>query len=306
MDSYWLCPIYFFECDSEQINLPEEIQIIKIPRKFVEYLDENYPDTLPTILSDAKWTIAIKNEQIDTTNMSIIESMSVGFRQQDKVKGQLFDLLTALRLYKKGRIVAGLLISATFHNSEWSIGGSIIWTSVSNILFFEEKPIYKLKVSEIQKLTMLFQQIRQWRASNILVNIEIALDRFHSSYHGNIEDRLIDQMIAFESLYLGSEQELTYKLALRTAFLLRKRKDYRNIVFTNMKKAYNYRSRIVHGDNPPTRNTLGIIVPKTEDYLRQSIKKVILLLGQGNSLKEIREILLDENILHNGTTLTVV
>ena len=305
MPSYWLCPLYCFDYDDEQIDLPEGLKITKIPHKFVEYLDRNYPDTLPSILSEAEWIIAIKIEQIDTTDLNPIELFNIGFAQHEVIRYQLFDLITALRLFQKGRIVAGLLTSATFHNSEWSVGGSTIWTSVSNILFFKEEPTYKLRQSELQKFIILFQQIRQLRTSGIIDNIEIALERFHSSYHGNIEDRIIDQMIAFESLYLGNEQELTYKLALRTAFLLRKRKDFRNIVFTNMKKAYNYRSRIVHGDNPPTRNTLSMIVPKTEDYLRQSIKKFLLLLSQGKPLKEIRENLLDENILKNGNLLVL-
>jgi len=303
-EGYWLCPLYCFDYDGEEVDLPEGLKITKIQREFVEYLDRNYPDTLPTILSEAKWVIAIKIQQVDATGLNPVELFSVGFAQHEITRYQLFDLITALRLYQKGRIVAGLLTSGTFHNSEWSIGGSTIWTSVSNLLFFKEEPTYKLRQSELQKFIILFQQIRQSRASGIIDNIEIALERFHSSYHGNIEDRIIDQMIAFESLYLGSEQELSYKLALRTAFLLRKRKDFRNIVFTNMKKAYNYRSGIVHGDNPPSRSTLGVIVPKTQDYLRQSIQRFLLLLSQGKSLKEIREKLLDENILKNGKLLT--
>lgn len=303
IERYWLCPLYSFDCDCDSVDLIEGIQVKRIPSEFVEYLDRNYPDTLPTILSEAKWVIAIKIEQIDTTGLNPEELFNLGFSEHGVVSSQLVDSITALRLYQKGRIVAGLLRSATFNNSEWSFGGSTIWTPVSNILFFKEEPTYKLKQSELQKFITLFRQIRQLRASSIIDNIEIALERFHSSYHGNIEDRIIDQMIAFESLYLGSEQELTYKLALRTAFLLRKRKDFRNIVFTNMKKAYSYRSRIVHGDNPPSRNTLRVIVPKTQGYLRQSIKKFLILLSQGSSLKEIRENLLDENILENGKFL---
>jgi hypothetical protein len=304
MDSYYICPIYFFEFDGEQINLPEEIQIIKIPRGFTEYLDKNYPDSLPTILSEAKWAIAIKNERIDTTNLDRIEAFSRAFAQQDKAITQLVDLFTALRLYKEGRVVAGLLISAAFDNSEWSIGGSTIWTSISNIHFFNEELTYVLRQSELQKLITLFQQIRTWRISGILKNVDIALRRFHSSYHGNIEDRIIDQMIAFESLYIGDNKELTYKLAMRTAFLLRKRKDFRKKVFMNMKNAYNFRSEIVHGNVPPNRKKLKIIVLKTENYLRQSIIKFLVLLSQGKSLNKIRENLLDDNIFTNGRTLT--
>jgi hypothetical protein len=306
MDSCYLCPIYFFEYDGERIDLPDQLQIIKIPQKFVEYLDNKYPTSLPTILSEVKWTIALKITNIDTTNMTPIESISIGLRQEEDIKNKLLDLITSLRLFKKGRIVAGLLTFATFQNSEWHIGGTTSWTSVSNLIFFKEDPIYKLKQSELTKFITLFQQTRQYHASNVISKIEIALDRFHSSYHGNIEDRIIDQMIAFESLYLGYEQELTYKLAMRTAFLLRNRTDFRNIVFNNMKKAYNFRSRIVHGENPPPRKTLGVVVSKTDDYLRQSIVRFLELLSQGESLKNIREKLLDENILKNGRTLTVI
>ncbi len=301
--SYWLCPLYSFDCDCNSIDLPEGLKILKIPNKFSEYLDKNYPDTLPTILSEAKWAVSIEIAQINTTNMNAIELMSHGLAQYENATYQLVDLITTLRLFKKGRIVAGLLTSAKFQNSEYIITGNTIWPRVSNILFFQEQPIYKLKESELPKVISLFQQIRGWRTRGILDDGKIPLERFHSSYHGDIEDRIIDQMIALESLYLGNEQELTYKLAIRTAFLLRKRQDHRSIVFNNIKEAYRYRSRIVHGSNPPSKDELRPVVSNTGDYLRQSIRKFLSLLSQGNSLREIREKLLDENILKEGNLL---
>ena len=303
MADYWLCPLYSFNYDGEQIDLPEGLKIIKIPRKFVEYLDRNYPDTLPTILSEAKWIIAIKIEQIDTTNLNHTEAFSLALAQQENTKYQLVDLITALRLYQKGRIVAGLLTFATFHNSEWSIGGSIIWTSVSNILFFEEEPTYRLRQSELQKIITLFQQIRQLRASGILNNIEIALERFHSSYHGNIEDRIIDQMIAFESLFISARDKgIKKKLSFRTAFLIRNRTDHRNMVVSNMKKSYKYRSNIVHDNNPPNRATLRVVVDYTGYYLRHSILKFLSLMANGNSIQQIRN-RLEENLHLNGQNI---
>ena len=303
-ERYWLCPLYSFNYDGEQIDLPEGLKIIKIPRKFVEYLDRNYPDTLPTILSEAKWVIAIKIEQIDTTGLNPDELFNLGFSEHEVVSSQLFDLVTALRLYQKGRIVAGLLTYAAFNNSEWSVGGSTIWTRVSKILFFEEEPTYKLKQSELQKFITLFQKIRQWRASGIINSAEIALERFHSAYHDNIEDRIIDQMIAFESLYIAADEKgIKKKLSLRTAFLLRNRTDYRNKVISNMKKAYKYRSDIVHDNNPPNRDTLREVVNYTGDYLRQSIIRFLSLLAQGMSIQQIRS-KLEDNILTNSQNIT--
>ena len=162
--------------------------------------------------------------------------------------------------------------------------------------FFEEEPTYKLRQSELQKIITLFQQIRQLRASGILNNIEIALERFHSSYHGSIEDRIIDQMIAFESLFISARDKgIKKKLSSRTAFLIRNRTDYRNIVVSNMKKSYKYRSNIVHDNNPPNRATLRVAVDYTGYYLRHSILKFLSLMANGNSIQQIRN-KLEENI----------
>lgn len=158
--------------------------------------------------------------------------------------------------------------------------------------------------SDVPHVNELVGNLARLRQLEKLDAINIALRRFNSAYHGYIEDRLIDQMIAFESLYIGDDKELTYKLSLRTAFLLEKDEDKRYTIFKDMKQAYGYRSRIVHGNNPPSNDELQAIVPKTEDYLRQSIHRFLLLLSQGNSLKDIRDNLLDENILKNGKHLT--
>ena len=44
--------------------------------------------------------------------------------------------------------------------------------------------------------------------------------RFDFSYEMGMMYKLIDFMIAFESIYLAEEQELSYKLANRAAYLL--------------------------------------------------------------------------------------
>ena len=74
-------------------------------------------------------------------------------------------------------------------------------------------------------------------------------------------------------------------------------------LFKDMKKAYDLRGQIVHGAKKAKHANLEEIVPKTEEYLRQSIRRFLLLLSKGMSLQQIRD-KLDENILKNGRTLT--
>ena len=305
-ESYWLCPLYSFDCYSESVDLVEGIQIKRIPREFATYLFEESDSTFfRTYPNDVEWMASLSYHAGTSGVSDRGEHMRIGLRQLDSARDLLVDLITTLKLYCKGRIVAGPLISAALRNSQLSVGGTTIWTPVSEINFFQEEPKYTLRQPDLTDVSNLLQNIRQWRTTGVLDTIDIALRRFHSAYHGLIEDRIIDQMIAFEYLFLGDSQELTYKLSQRVAFLLGKRSSQRETIFNNMKKAYRYRSRIVHGDNPPGRDELRGIISKTEDYLRQSIRRFLLLLSQGNSLKEIRDNLLDENILKNGKLLAL-
>jgi putative transposase len=81
-----------------------------------------------------------------------------------------------------------------------------------------------------------------------------AVKRFsYASERDRPDDRLVDLMIAAESLFLCSEDdpanrgELRYRLALRAAFFIDSRDYSRREVFNHMRKAYDNRSAIVHG-----------------------------------------------------------
>jgi len=109
-------------------------------------------------------------------------------------------------------------------------------------------------------------------------------------------------MIALESLYLRDDKELSYKLALRGAFLLGSGQKERKKIFGFLKKAYGIRGKIVHGSPPPAN--IGEVVDCTEDYLRKSLVKFIQL-SDKYSLNELREKLLDQNILQTRRLLKV-
>lgn len=303
--TYWLCPLYSFDCDCESVDLAEGVQINPAPDALRKHIAEQTYHLYGRWEDPSNFDWAIFLPHISkATDGTIVDRMKIGFEEWDTAGGLLVDLITALKLCHKGRVTAGPLISASIHNSEWSIGGGTIWTLVSKRDFIREKPEYTLHQSDVPEVNAFVSNLSKLREMEKLDSIRVALRRFHSAYHGDIEDRIIDQMIAFESLFLGDIQELTYKLALRVALLLGRR-NKRETIFNDMKKAYKYRSRIVHGDTQVSRDELRGIIHKTEDYLRQSIRRFLLLLSQGHSLKEIRDKLLDENILRNGRLLAL-
>lgn len=307
---FWLCPLYSFDGYSENIELVEGIQIksIAILRGLSEYIQSRQsrdlygrwddPSEYNGVVLLPYRAMAIK---VIPPEKNIVENIKIGFEESDRATNLLFDLITSLRLCHEGKITAGPLIASSVnHDSEWSFGGTTVWTLVSKRDFLHQEPKYVLYQSDIPHVNELVGSLAKLRKLGKLDAINVALRRFNSAYHGYIEDRLIDQMIAFESLYIADDKELGYKLALRTAFLLGKKKKQ---IFKDMKDAYDLRGNIVHGNKQVDRSKLEETIPKTEEYLRQSIKRFLLLLSQGHSLREIRN-KLDENILKSGRLLT--
>jgi hypothetical protein len=313
--------LYSFDCYSESVDLSEGIEIKRIAPEFKKYLENRCSDWSLGDISNTKYMIAFPYRmKVNDKSKSIFGNWHVS--------DVSVNLITAFRLCHKGMVIPGPLVLAKSRNSGFSIfsiskfGKSsrsefddiLPGMSVGPILTPLTKdgfegvilPKYELRKSDVLQIKKLVQNLTRLRSKKEPDNLGIALRRFNSSYHGGFEDRiadkLIDQMISFESLYLADDKELGYKLRLRTAFLLGKQ---RVKIFNDMKKAYDFRGQIMHGSKKVERSKLEAIVPKTEEYLRQSIRRFLLLLSQGNSLKEIRDNLLDENILKNGKVLNV-
>jgi hypothetical protein len=225
-----------------------------------------------------------------------LEQIKRGLREQDDIQDSLFDLITAMRLCHAGYVHIGPIISCQHHSPKWSVGGTTIWASVSEKNFVIRDPKYYLGISNVNMIKSLLLKMQDLRKKKALDVFRTTLTRFHSSYTGSIEDRIIDQMIAFESLFLDGSGESTYKLAMRVSFLLGKG-DKRGVIFEDVKNAYKIRSRIVHGNKPSNQNELRPVVLRMGTYLRQSIKKFIQLISSGRNLKDVKKDLLDKYIL---------
>jgi hypothetical protein len=80
-------------------------------------------------------------------------------------------------------------------------------------------------------------------------NLELALRSFASSYDrfpANQDSQLVDIITAAEAL-LGTDTEITFRLAFRVAGMLGRTTTERVQVFNDMKRFYEVRSKVVHG-----------------------------------------------------------
>lgn len=307
----WLCPLLSFNCYPEvmdldsrpvSVKLANGIHIIRITPELTEYLYEHHPDWLDTISAEY---IAVLPYKVAKRQ----EKTSV-FTEIDAISNQLSDLITALRLCHAGVVAVGPLLAATVQGSKLymlrqnplafaEILPDISKTQIDSASFGLSE--YEFYLSDVPTVNKLMGEVCACRGSGKSGALDEALRRFNSAYDGRLEDRLIDQMIAFESLYIGDDKELGYKLSLRTAFLLGRR---RTQIFNDMKKAYTLRGQLVHGNKRIGQPKLLETIPKSEEYLRQSIRRFLMLLSRGMSLSQIRD-KLDENILKNGKPLAL-
>ncbi len=301
-ERYWLCPLYSFDCDCESVDLAEGIQIKPTSREFKDRFAQRYTLSFERRYDPSAfdWLVSILcSEAIEGRGLD----NSASGAECVRAFSLLVNFVTACRLYQKGNLAPGLLLLANPEGSVWP-NGIMLSTYLSKDGWAQE-PKYVLHQSDVPKINELIDTLNNLRDEQDnpdtpgIAPTSIAIRRFNSSYQKDIEDRLIDQMIAFESLYIADDKELGYKLRLRTAFLLGEGKKQ---ILKDMKEAYDLRGQIVHGGKKVKRAKLEAIVPKTEEYLRQSIQRFLSLLSPRNSLKGIKD-RLDENILKNGKLL---
>ena len=203
------------------------------------------------------------------------------------------EVLHVLRLFKEGQVsVPGLLQLS----SQWPMEGG------TGYLYMNPGPMpwfnkYTLSRREGETFCAFWQQTQLLMKRGTSAN---ALRRFsYASDRDRDDDRLVDLMIAAESIFLsdtGAPQErgeLRYRLALRAAFFIDAPDSTRIAVFKHMKRAYDVRSAIVHGGGEvgndllkslkETPISLKEFVEVTRKLVRTAIKKRIeMAAAKGN------------------------
>lgn len=123
-----------------------------------------------------------------------------------------------------------------------------------------------------------------------------AIDYFYHAL-GDIryEERLIDLMIAMESLFSKELQELGLRISLRAAFLLSiGRESKRPNIFRLMRALYKKRSKVVHGVERVDLSYFEISM--LESYVQESIKRLIHIEQEKeNFLELLDQSVYDEN-----------
>ena len=256
-------PLLNFSSDADEIDLGGGAHLRKITsRETEQMLDEGsqfsqlpFFDTLST-----KYAI-----ELTWQAKKIVGRADRKARDMD-VGERVNKVLTALRLFKQGatgfniirtRIVLDLPYEAMatrmgLHKQFWG-------------------PAYTLNETEKGEFVAFWNTIDKLDLEQPAA-LSVAVRRFNYAYdRHNLEDKLVDFMVAFEALFFkeGESGEFRHKLSTRVARFLNVSYEERKRVAEEMNDFYDKRSSVVHGENVGLKDEF---VSKVEDYLRRSIR----------------------------------
>ena len=291
-----LAPLYNFETEIETIRLSEFVSIVR-------FTDEEKTRTMNSL--------APLEEAIDLRNYassfhvvrlrSIDGSCDEGTRNAilGQARKTLQCTITTLRLLKPepigtmGYIHTRKLAGPTGPGFSPLEEYNLPWNWLSRF-----RDPYVLERADLSRFRRLYKilsrnEFQKWN------ELGIPLRRFnHSCQRERDEDRILDYVICVESALLyGDRSELSYRLALRAAKLLRDRYDPKQ-TFDHMRCLYDVRSRIVHENSslhsPSARKdiTRAGLTPQsfarsTDTLMRELMSTIIERIPQDRGLEQL-------------------
>lgn len=272
-------PLQNFHCELETINLAKDLRIVRMSREKLEDLwrSSRYggwlPDNLLPNLTHRLELDCLKPKICKKTWDEF--SKSISEENPEQIAKSKFDsVVSALRLFKPG--VMGFSFIRTTSLTWFPLPGFGGFTTHYGQHLQTGK--YELSKEEINEFVKLFKNLFGDKSlSNIPSFLNLALDRFNYAYdRKKPEDKLIDYMIAFETLYTKEVPgEPGYRIGMRTAALIGKTDEDKMRIFCDLRKAYGVRSKLVHGSTKiGDKGSLSVEeFIRIEQYLRESIKE---------------------------------
>ncbi|MCJ7635413.1 HEPN domain-containing protein [Candidatus Bathyarchaeota archaeon] len=214
----------------------------------------------------------------------------------------VYDAVSALRLFKMAKIGTHYYYSKK--DKHPGLIGFFGPLNTTQIWYMTRT--YQLEDEEAKSFKIFFTLFRGVKRDN---RIEFALRWFNSAYSTMTStDVLLNYVISLEALYLSGESEKGFRLRTYMTSFLSKNSRARAIeIWTYIKKAYELRGSIVHGNAllPEEIRLEGIgevsildFLMKIEFYTRESIRKFIKLKAKDpglDILETIERSFYDEN-----------
>lgn len=229
----YFAPIALLSFDTNTIELGSGLTIRRMN-----------PDEVNTIFGD---DFALQSAPVrDFTTFNHVIECRIEQSKFGELNGRIESVVSALRLFMQ----SGVGISSIVQEPPQQVWGTMMLSSSSGTMTVNllggTCRLSAEEVSQFKAFHERFLDLRELIAKKEYMSL--ALRRYNSALdERQLEDRIIDFMIALEALYSSDARELRYRLSLRVATFLGKSDREREEILEFMKKAYDARSEIVHG-----------------------------------------------------------
>ena len=210
-----------------------------------------------------------------------------------KAQSEFQMFFDALTLSFRGDLEMGRIYQNL--NNDWKTfekSEKVSIYSIKNKLIFPEKSSQSFRI-----FYKTFKNSNLEEKENLF--LKMAIDRFRIGLNRTIlVDSIVDFFTSLESLYASGPGDLTRKLSQRGSMVLSKNEETREEIYDFLKKGYNIRSGLVHGDStrdlPSKISSLEEFCNILEELTRESIKIYLKLIipysGKEKNKKIINDI----------------
>ena len=208
----------------------------------------------------------------------VIEILQKG-ENYEEAELRIYKILLAMRLYKEDDV----FVKVIWYEKE----SKVSTLTILDPPLPERMPLpYVVDLKEINNIRKLTKKL-DTTDFNKRISFRIACERFNRSYEEHKDDeKIIDFMIAFESLFLKGEKapaNIGQFIGLGCSMLLGNNDKEREEINEFLVRAYTVRNKIVHGsefiaNSIKIRNETYEIedfISQLQEYLRKSIKKLL-------------------------------
>ncbi|MEE9214122.1 MAG: hypothetical protein V3U54_04890 [Thermodesulfobacteriota bacterium] len=283
-----VAPLENFDCasNSSVIKLSSYVRIVPANSTFYpDIISENLNKWMNELCPEVEyWTPPKFFLEIDCE----MERNKVPSKCKERIEDDMIksvrEVFRILRLYKEGNFTCGFIYwfpktpcdpphnyddIFSFHGNYYTPNG------------------YSIKKNDVKKLQNLFQEYSKNLNNKDFPHSAIFyLDK--GVKRNEPTDSLVDFTAALEYLLVKGKQEITFTLKIYTASFLKGYQQNGREISEDIKKAYDFRSKIVHGRSYKVDEFKCMeISKKIEGYARKAIIKWLDMIDKGKTAKEI-------------------
>lgn len=257
--------LYNFQFDGEEIQCNHETKIRRQKKPGLPQVQEVFEGSFSSHVFRAS-DFLIEREYARKKivgDQSIVDKNK--FQEEETATRDLFDLvITVLRILKPSGVYRDHGIKTktiTFHPASGTLTSFPLF---ENVAAGEKCSLEEKELDEFKKIFTFLVKEKDTR-------FVVAQNRLTEGVaRKKPEDQLIDYMVGLEALYLpDGNQELTFRICMRVAFLLFSVPVQRKETYNFLKGMYGIRSKIIHGKN---YNLNKDDINRLGNLLRKSIK----------------------------------